>query len=255
MRISKTAWAKYQQAHRRLQEAAKEEFRRYFESLPWETDENRALRLLLAKAAQLVQRYGGADASLSAGMYDEIMYKQGARVPPAVVSVPSAQFVVQDVRDAYQRALTHETALQLMSSAVSGHVKRAGVQTMRNAARRDGAQWAWVCVGDSCAFCRAIGSNGWQYASRKVLDGDHAEHIHDNCDCQFMVRKPGQALDVDGYDPDALLGEYRNAHGNSRERINEMRRNDYTQEFADKRNARRRELRAQAHKADEAATK
>jgi len=176
-------------------------------------------------------------------------------VPQAPVLAPNAEHVATDVADAVRRATSAETARGLSGSALSGHVKRAGIRSMRAAAQRDHAQWAWVCIGDSCAFCRALGSQGWQVASRRVMAGDHAEHIHDNCDCQFAVSKPGETLDIEGYDPDALLEEYEAADGHgSKGQINAMRRADYTKEFADQRNARRRELYALAHQTDESAT-
>lgn len=243
MRVSRRAWRRYQQAHRALQDAAKRELEDYFDSLPWDTDEQRAMRMLQLKAVELAERYGTADATLSAGFYDEVMAAQGASVRPAPVLSPNVSYVVRDVSDAVHRATSQETAKGLSCSALSGHVKRAGIRSMQAAAQRDHAQWAWVCIGDSCAFCRALGSQGWQVASRRVMAGSHADHIHDNCDCQFAVSKPGETLDIEGYDPDALLEEYEAADGHgSKGQINSMRRADYTQEFADQRNARRREL-------------
>ena len=123
---------------------------------------------------------------------------------------------------------------------------------MRNAAMRDGAMWAWVCIGDTCAFCRVLGSNGWQEASERIKAGNHADHIHGNCDCQFVVKPKGAKLEIDGYDPDALYAEYRAAGGfGSKDKVNAMRRADYTPEYAEQRNARRRELYAAAHPKDE----
>jgi len=257
MRVSRRAWRRYQQAHRALQDAAKRELEEYFDSLPWDVDEPRALRMLQAKAIELAERYGTADATLSAGFYDGVMVAQGAHVPPAPVMSPNGRYVAQDVADAVRHATSAETARGMSGSALSGHVKRAGIRSMQAAAQRDRAQWAWVCIGDSCAFCRTLGSQGWQVASRRVIAGSHAEHIHDNCDCQFAVSRPGETLDIDGYDPDALLDEYSDADPNgdgSRGQINSMRRADYTQEYADQRNARRRELYALAHPHDESAT-
>ena len=247
MRISSSAWRKYQHAHSMLQGEAKRLLEEYFDSLPWDESEQRCLTLLAQRAVELANHYGLADASLSAAFYDEIMELQGANVPQAWVRTPNPEFVEQDVRDAVARATSRETAKSMSSGVLSGHVKRAGVDTMRANAVRDHAMWAWVCIGDSCAFCRALGSNGWQDASRAVLAGSHAQHIHDNCDCQFMVKKPGETLDIEGYDPDALLDEYADASGgSSKDHINAMRRADYTPEFAEQRNARRRELYAAA---------
>lgn len=243
MRISRSAWRKYQDAHRTLQGAARQELESYFATLPWDADEGLALELLQAKAVELAERYGTADATLSAAYYAESMAAQGAKVQEPRVGRPNALYVAQDVASAVRRATTPETARTLAGSTLAGHVKRAGIETMRAAAVRDRAMWAWACIGDSCAFCRVLGSRGWQQASRSIVAGSHAEHVHDNCDCQFVVKAPGQTLDIDGYDPDALRREYENTSGKtSKDSINEMRRSDYTQEFADRRNARRREL-------------
>lgn len=255
MRISRSAWRKYQDAHRGLQDAAKQELEAYFDTLPWDADERRALELLQARAIELAERYGTADALLSSAFYVESMAAQGVSVDDVELSQTMPLYVGEDVVGAVAKAKTPETAKSLAGSALSGHVKRAGIETMRSAAIRDRAMWAWVCIGDTCAFCRAVGSRGWQQASRSILAGNHAEHIHDNCDCQFVVKAPGQTLEIEGYDPDALLREYESAEGKtSKDIINAMRRNDYTPEFADQRNARRRELYAMAHKPDESAT-
>ena len=255
MRISRSAWRKYQDAHRSLQDAAKQELEAYFDTLPWDTDERRALELLQARAIELAERYGTADALLSSAFYVETMAAQGMPVDDAELSQTALLYVGDDVVGAVAKAKTPETAKSLASAALSGHVKRAGIETMRSAAIRDRAMWAWACIGDTCAFCRAVGSRGWQQASRSILAGNHAEHIHDNCDCQFVVKAPGQTLEIEGYDPDALLKEYESMEGKtSKDIINAMRRNDYTPEFAEQRNARRRELYAQAHQPDESAT-
>lgn len=243
MRISSEAWAKYQRAHAMLQGEAKQLLEEFFDSLPWDEDEQGCLALLAQRAVELFNHYGLADATLSAAFYDEVMEMQGANVPQAVIPEHDTRYVERDVRGACERAKTRETAKSMSSAALSGHVKRAGIETMRTNAVRDHAMWAWVCIGDSCAFCRTLGSNGWQQASRAVLAGSHAEHIHDNCDCQFVVKRPGETLDIEGYDPDALRREYEDASGkSSKDVINSMRRADYTPEKAAARNARRREL-------------
>jgi hypothetical protein len=249
MRISSRAWRKYQQAHAKVREAGQRELEEYFRKLPWDTDENRALLLLQSKAIELVERYGPADATLSAGMYDEIMAAQSANVPLAEVAATSPVAEIgADIGKAFKRATSSESAQVLTSQVVGRHIKRCGIRTMRDNAARDHAMWAWVCIGDTCAFCRALGSNGWQDASRKVLRGSHADHIHANCDCDFMVKMPGETLDIEGYDPESLLDEYEETDGmSSQDRINAMRRADYTAEYAEQRNTRRRELYALAH--------
>ena len=67
-----------------------------------------------------------------------------------------------------------------------------------------------------------LASNGWQWASEKLLKGGHAQHIHANCDCEFAVRF-SRDVDVSGYDPEKYLAQYRAVGGD----INAWRRIDY----------------------------
>ena len=240
-RIGAEAWRRYREAHAKLREDAAKRLEEFFDSLPWDAEPARSLRLLCEFADQLLFEYGTADATLSASLYDELM--QGAAPMAELAELPSSRIVAQNMADAIGKATSTEAARSLVGGEMQRLVKRCGVETMRQNAIAHDAMWAWVCIGDSCAFCRTLGSQGWVEASKAVRAGTHAEHIHGNCDCEFVVKKPGDELAVDGYDPDALLDEYLESDGHtSKERINAMRRADYTQEFADRRNARRREL-------------
>lgn len=60
--------------------------------------------------------------------------------------------------------------------------------------------------------------------SEKTLVGGHAEHIHANCKCEYAVRFDTKS-DVGGYDPDALLEEYKSMSGRgSEEKLSAWRR-------------------------------
>lgn len=115
-------------------------------------------------------------------------------------------------------------------------VKQVGADTTLKNAMRDGTQFAWIPHGDTCAFCLALASRGWQYMSKNALKNGHAEHIHAHCDCEYAVRFDGKSS-VEGYDPEKYLEEY-NAAGRD---INAMRRARYAQN-KDTVNARKRGL-------------
>lgn len=102
------------------------------------------------------------------------------------------------------------------------------MDTMLRNAARDGAEFAWVPHGsETCPMCLTIASNGWRKASKKTMKGDHADHIHGNCDCEFAIRFDGKST-VEGYDPDALREQYDNAEGITwKEKVNFMRREQY----------------------------
>lgn len=171
---------------------------------------------LIRYAYALVTKYGEGSAELAAQMYDAIAAAEEVFVPTAE---PAATASYGEVARMVNGTRTSPPQLQ---SGVSRLVKRAGADTTLKNARRDGAQWAWVPHGDTCPFCITLASRGWQTASAKTLKGDHAEHIHSNCDCEFAVRFHS-GTNVAGYDPEKYLKQYRDA-GND---VNAMRRIDY----------------------------
>lgn len=192
---------------------------------------------VISYAYALAQKYGEGAGTLAATMYDAIAELEGAIVPPAeVADVASYGEVAKAIRGAAKTS-TDESYL---GSVLGRMVKRTGADTTLNNAIRDGAEFAWVPSGDTCAFCLTLASRGWQKASKKALKNGHAEHIHANCDCTYAVRFDGKST-VAGYDPDKYLEMYRNADGNTpQEKINAIRRIKYAQN-KDQINAQKRE--------------
>ena len=109
---------------------------------------------------------------------------------------------------------------------IPGNVFRQELEaptTLQNALR-DGAEFAWIPAGETCAFCLTLASNGWQRASKQAIKKGHAEHIHSNCDCAYAVRFNSRT-NVAGYDPDRYRSMYRHAEGRTpQDKINSMRR-------------------------------
>lgn len=149
-------------------------------------------------------------------MYDALAAAEGVTVPPAEPAEPASYREVAKMVNA-----TKDSPPQLQRG-VSRLVKRAGADTTLQNAKRDGAEFAWIPHGDTCAFCLTLASRGWQRASANVLKGGHAEHIHANCDCEFAIRF-SSGTDVAGYDPEKYLQQYREAGGD----INAIRRFNY----------------------------
>lgn len=171
-------------------------------------------------SASLVEKYGTAAGSLACEIYDELAMAQGVAVKSAeMAEIPTYGEVAKAVNGAKKQSLSQ------VPRAVGRLVKQVGADTTLHNAMRDGAQFAWIPAGDTCAFCLTLASRGWQYMSKKALKNGHAEHIHANCDCQYAVRFDGKST-VAGYDPDKYLKMYESAEGSTpSEKIRYMRRN------------------------------
>lgn len=172
----------------------------------------------------LATKYGEASASLSAQMYDEVAAASGMTLPAAEVADTVSY---TEIAKAITKVAAQTQSAQRVSDVVGRYTKRAGADTTLKNAERDGAQFAWVPAGDSCAFCITLASRGWQFISKKSFKNGHAEHIHTNCDCTYAVRFD-KKTNVAGYDPQVYKDMYYGAEGNTpQEKINSMRRMQY----------------------------
>ena len=179
---------------------------------------------IISYATALVQKYGEGEGALAAMMYDAIAELSGTAVPPAeIASLPT----YGDVAKAIQGAAKTSELSEYLGAVAGRLVKQVGADTTLQNAERDGAQFAWIPMGDTCAFCLTLASRGWQYISPRSMKNGHAEHIHANCDCQYAVRFD-KSMNVEGYDPDKYSEMYYNAEGDTpKEKINSMRRDFY----------------------------
>lgn len=176
---------------------------------------------LINYAIALSDKYGEAGASLAAEMYDEVAQLSNVSVPFAEVANTATY---GEVAKAMYGTVKEK---QKPSATMERLVKQASADTMQKNAIRDGAQWAWIPSGDSCAFCITLASRGWQKASKKTLKGDHCDHIHAHCDCQFMIRF-NRDTNVEGYNPQEYRRIYDNAEGTKpKDKINTIRRMQY----------------------------
>lgn len=217
MRISTKAWNEYIRKMSRISNKAADLMTEYIQKHGFENDQE-----LLNFAASLTMQYGEAIGTLSAEMYDKVAAAAGVSVPPAeLADIPSFADVARTVHGAKKKSE------KLVPGSVGRMVKQVGADTTLKNAKRDGAEWAWIPSGDSCAFCITLASRGWQNAGKNTLKNGHAEHIHANCDCQYAIRF-SENDGVAGYDPEEYLRMYNEAEGSPKDKINALRRQFYT---------------------------
>lgn len=226
MQITEKVWVEYITKMSQISQKAEDLMQSWVQKNGLEND-----KALLEYAYALSQHYGQAIGALSCQMYEATAAAQGVIVPTAeVADLPDYGEVAKAIKGTKRQSPNN------IPGTLARLVKQVGADTTLKNAERDGAQFAWVPHGDTCAFCITLASRGWQYRSKKALRNGHAEHIHAHCDCEYAVRFDGKST-VAGYDPDKYLEEYYDANGD----INEMRRKRYAQN-KDVINARKREL-------------
>lgn len=219
--ISAADWARYITRLSKLSKKAADEAKKYVHKNGLED-----VNALINYSYGLVTKYGEGAAALAAQMYDAISGLSGMIVEPAV---PAETASYGQVAKTVRGILNQTENEEVLSSAMGRMVKQAGADTTLKNALRDGAEFAWIPHGDTCAFCITLASRGWQRASKAAIKGGHAEHIHSNCDCTYAVRFDTNT-NVAGYRPEEYLGMYRSADGSTpTEKINAMRREFYAE--------------------------
>lgn len=223
MEISARVWDKYIADLRKVSDTAANKFRTFLLAHP-ERDKETA-NALIELAYALGTKYGEAAGELAAQMYDAIAEASGVILEPAVIAETAT---MSEAAKAVVGTLKTNNP-DIVADAVGRMVKMAGVDTTMQNAIRDRAEWAWIPRGDTCAFCIALASQGWRPASKAQMKGNHAEHIHANCDCTFAIRF-NRDTDVEGYDPSKYRETYQDADGRSaQDKINAMRREFYAE--------------------------
>lgn len=218
--ISLAAWRKYINQLAALDKKAADQMQAWVDKNG--LTDNKAM---VEYAYGLATKYGEASATLSCEMYDTMSGMMKAGVPDAD---PAETATYEEVAKGVMWGKYHSPSQ--IPSIVGRQVRQAGADTMMKNAGRDQAEWAWVPQGDTCAFCIMLASNGWQKASRSVLHGNHADHIHQNCDCTFAIsfkekdKKQYEYI----YDPQKYKDMYYGADGDTpNERVNYIRRQIY----------------------------
>lgn len=219
MIFPESIWIRYINRLRAVNETAAKKFTAYLNTHDISTEQGK--KNAIDYAVALAQRYGESAAAITCEMYDAVAEASGIIVPEAeAAELPTYGEVAKTVNGMIKQNQGNDA----MGSAVGRLVKRTGVDTTVKNAIRDGAEWAWIPHGETCAFCIMLASNGWQKASKKALKGGHAEHIHANCDCTYAVRF-NESTRYAGYNPEKYLEIYENAEGGSwKEKLNSMRR-------------------------------
>lgn len=226
MRLTRTVWNRYLAKLRSINDTAAEKMLEWLQKqqTPYTEETERAM---IEYAYLLTTKYGEASAAMAAEMYDATAALENVLFPAALPAEPAS---IGEVAKAVMGTAKSGNP-EIISGAVGRLVKLAGVDTTMQNALRDGAEWAWIPSGDTCAFCIALASRGWQQASKKAIKNGHAEHVHANCDCTYAVRFSPDT-EIEGYDPQQYLDMYYGADldGDTptpEHRLNAMRREFY----------------------------
>lgn len=228
MTISASSWVNFVTRLSALDKAATEKVEDFLNSYNGHFDYSNPqhMRMLIAYSNSISQVYGEAAAALACEMYDAAGVASGVLLDPALPAEPP---------NVYEVANTIVNVADTMNPNIIGSrvgrlVKKTGAKTTIQNAKRDGLKVAWIPHGDTCAYCIALASRGWEDAGYY----EDNMHLHSNCDCTYGV-KYTKDTNYGGYDPQTYKDLYYGApvpEGQkitAKSRINALRREAYAE--------------------------
>lgn len=182
-------------------------------------------------AYSIGRKYKLLSSEIGAQWYDWCAQLAGVDVEPAeIVEVDDTA-----LKGEIDRLLDSDNWALVVDSWMQDMVSQTARQTGHSALWRDyqrgmaGARWARVPVGETCAWCLMLASQGAWYHSEETALGAEPDHYHSNCDCIAVFY--ADADDIAGYD-DLLRYKEMYYEADNMRLANAAGRSEYPEELA-----------------------
>lgn len=173
-----------------LVEAAVDEFMEYmYEGITREE--------VLAVAAELAGKYAMFGEELGAQWYDLCTELAGIKAEPAVVAPVNEKRMSAWADYAIVGEVSRDIARNYLQDVINDSIRSTGDANLWRDYERGLAKgrWARVPVGDTCAWCMMLASQGAWYLSeesaKRTASGDK---YHDHCDCIAVYHADAESI-------------------------------------------------------------
>ena len=164
---------------RKLIQAAINEFMRlYDESMP--VDE------IVSLMSTVGRKYGLLGSELGAQWYDLCSKLANIDAEPAELKPLSADATAKRAVWYLENSTSSQQAIaSYFHNVIQESIRTTGSDNLWRDYKRGivSGKWARVPIGDTCAFCIMLASQGAWYVSEESALGKEAGHYHDGCDC------------------------------------------------------------------------
>ena len=140
-------------------------------------------------AAQIAERYQELASELGAQWYDLCTRLANIEAEAAELREVDGESIRQRARAAVETAPTNKTVDAVFNyflhNEIQNSIRATGSANLNRDYERGlvSGKWARVPVGDTCAWCLMLASQGAWYLSKESALGNNGGHYHDGCDC------------------------------------------------------------------------
>ena len=178
-----------------LKEAAIDEFLGEF-------DESMSREEVIEMATWIADKYRFLGSELGAQWYDLCSELAGYSVDPAELQEQNSEEIRKRAEVATRKAMGgdyRQIFKDWLSNEIMASIRDTGDSNLWRDYSRGlvGGKWCRVPVGDTCAWCMMLASQGAWYLSEESALGKTAGHYHDNCDCKAVYHASPES--IEGY--------------------------------------------------------
>lgn len=161
-------------------------------------------------AARIAAKYSYLGCELGAQWYDLCSELAGIDVDPAELGEVDPDELESRAQAAFDRASDgspiSDALNYYLQNQIENSIRRTGSANLHRDYERGmaGGKWARVPVGETCAWCLMLASQGAWYLSEETAKGIDPDHYHDGCDCVAVYHADPES--ISGY---ANLAKYK----------------------------------------------
>ena len=181
---------------KQLQDAAVDEFMS-------ELAEGMSRDEVVELATIIADKYRLLGAELGAQWYDLCSELAGYDVEPAELQEQDVDSIAERAESATTRASEtgdyYKTFADWLSDEIMSSIRSTGDANLWRDYRRGmaGGKWCRVPVGETCAWCLMLASQGAWYLSEKTALGTEPDHYHKDCNCKAVYHADAES--IEGY--------------------------------------------------------
>lgn len=153
---------------------------------------------LFSIATQLGEKYSLLGSELGAQWYDLCTQLAEIEAEPAELSPVSTEDINARVTAAMNAdpGLIDSVFNSYLQNIVNDSIRRTGNANLWRDYERGlaGGKWARVPVGETCAWCLMLASNGAWYLSEETALGTSANHYHSDCNCVAVYHADAESI-------------------------------------------------------------
>lgn len=212
-----------------LRQAAVDEFMEY-------VYDGMSIEEVIDAASTVAAKYSYLGCELGAQWYDLCSELAGVDAEPAELPEVDSEAIKSRTRDAFEKS--QQPTVQgvfndFMQNIINDSVRKTGSANLWRDYERGiaGGRWCRVPVGDTCAWCMMLASQGAWYVSEESALGSSPDHYHEGCDCKAVYHADAES--IQGYSD---LAKYKKMYydADNDRRANASGREKYPEELSDR---------------------